>query len=241
MQRIIKNRRLTQDEIIKYTKIREQVEKDLPDLIKQHNTRQTKLQLPKIEMSIEQTTKYNECWKPVINYENFYEVSNYGNVRSCDRVVTRKGRTGNLFKKGQILRQFVTSKGYLRLSLSKNSISKNYMVHRLVAETFLPNTANKTEVNHKDGNKINNRLDNLEWCTSSENLIHAYDNDLKRASVKYLVICNTLNITTFGCLKMEKELKKLGYSKASSSAIWNVINKGGKHLDLEFSGYLFEK
>lgn len=70
-------------------------------------------------------------------------------------------------------------KGYLRTCLCKNSVSKFYLIHRLVAQTFIPNPNNLLEVNHKDGNKVNNNVENLEWCTRKENVNHSILNNLK--------------------------------------------------------------
>lgn len=81
-------------------------------------------------------------------------------------------------KSGKTLRQCRSPTGYVRVKLYKNAVPKCYMVHRLVASAFLPNESNKSQVNHKDGNKENNNVDNLEWVTQSENQIHAYINGL---------------------------------------------------------------
>lgn len=169
-----------------------------------------------------------ENWRPVDGYEGCYEVSTFGNVRSVR-------------KSGKILVLNVTPKGYLRIALAREGVQKNFMVHRLVASAFIANDNEKPEVNHKDGDKKNNRVDNLEWVTTSENLIHAYETGLKSPTVKYVVTCDTLDVTTFGCEKMEKELRSRGYKKASASGIWNAANRCGRHLDLEFSATAFEE
>ena len=113
---------------------------------------------------------YIEIFLPIKNYEGLYEVSALGNVRNA--------RTKH------ILKQFPNNKGYLRLHLCKNGKAKWHRVHRLVAQRFIPNPLNKPEVNHKDGNKLNNCIWNLEWSTPSENNQHAYDNGLRENARK---------------------------------------------------------
>ncbi len=182
----------------------------------------------------------NEKWKSIVGFEDPYEISNYGNVRSLDREIKYSSNAKEGFKKGIILKQEITPKDYCRVQLQAGEKRKHAMVHRLVAEAFLLNTENKPEVNHKDGDKRNNYVNNLEWVTESENLIHAYEEGLRNPSLKYVVTCEELDITEFGCEKMAKLLRIRGYEKASPSAIWNCINHGGKHLDLTFIGTKFE-
>ena len=100
----------------------------------------------------------NEVWKPVAGYEGIYEVIDYGNVRKTN---------------GKEIRGNVNSYGYRVVRLSKNGIGIDKKVHRLVALAFLPAISGKECVNHKDGNKLNNRVENLEWVTRGENNIHA--------------------------------------------------------------------
>lgn len=99
-----------------------------------------------------------EIWKPIKGYENLYLISNYGSVLGIKR--------NNILKPGK------HEKGYLMVVLTKNGISKTYKVHRLVANTFL-GEPNGMEVNHIDGDKTNNSVWNLEYCTHSENMAHA--------------------------------------------------------------------
>lgn len=119
---------------------------------------------------IEASNGYVEVWKDIPNYEGIYQVSTLGRVRSLTRDVWHG--TFSYTRKGVIMSTFNTT-DYDSLTLHKDGIRKIYTVHRLVAMTFLPNPDNLPDVNHKDGNKLNNRLDNLEWCTASDNVKHA--------------------------------------------------------------------
>lgn len=118
-----------------------------------------------------------EIWKDIPGYEGLYQASNFGRIRSLDRTIVRgASRTRGPYKaklKGKVLAPANGVQGYLVVPLGKNSPSCR--VHRLIAKAFLPNPENKPMVNHIDGDVKNNRVDNLEWCTSQENQIHARD------------------------------------------------------------------
>ena len=119
----------------------------------------------------------NEEWKPVVGYEGLYEVSSFGRVRSLGRSTTFKIRSkiATCYYPPKILKQVYAFDNYLKVGLTtKNRVLKTVSVHRLVAEAFLPNPSNKTQVNHKNGVKDDNRVDNLEWCSPKENTIHAH-------------------------------------------------------------------
>ena len=114
-------------------------------------------------------------WKPIKNYENLYEVSDFGDVRSCDRYV--KTGINHVTKrkiKGRVLKQ-ATKRGYKTVDLCKNGVVKTMLVHRIVAETFIDNPRNCAFVNHIDSDRGNNCTSNLEWVTSSENRKHGID------------------------------------------------------------------
>lgn len=121
-----------------------------------------------------------EIWKDVIDYEGLYQVSNLGRVKSLDMKLTYKRHNGNTFRtrKGKILSTAKMRNGYLRVEMSKNANHKLNLVHRLVAQAFIPNPNNYEQVNHKDGNKENNNVSNLEWCSCEDNMKHAWENKL---------------------------------------------------------------
>ena len=113
-----------------------------------------------------------EIWKDIAGYEGLYQISNKGRVKSLNRLVkdTTKDRVQKI--RGRILKYCDNGKGYKMVYLNKNRERKNYYVHRLVAETFIPNPKQLPEVNHKDLNKANNKISNLEWITELDNKRH---------------------------------------------------------------------
>ena len=127
-----------------------------------------------------------EKWKDVKDFEKLYQISNLGNVRSLDTIINCKGAKGidEHLRKGRILKKHKGTTGYYYINLSKNSKIKQVRVHRLVAETFIPNPNNLPCVNHKDGNKLNNNTSNLEWCSYSYNNSEAYKIGLKQNKYK---------------------------------------------------------
>lgn len=121
-----------------------------------------------------------EIWRYIPSYEHFYEVSNFGRVRSVERVVMRKdGRF--MHCDSVILKPFKGNTcNYLSVQLSINNKPQKFMIHRLVACTFLGLSNNSDlEVNHKDGNTFNNKLNNLEIVTHQQNIDHSVRNNLK--------------------------------------------------------------
>ncbi len=118
-----------------------------------------------------------EIWKDVPGYEGIYQVSNLGNVKSLNHFINNKHNSKSL-KKGRILKKFISKKGYLTTSLSKNIKRYSPGIHRIVALAFIPNPEKKPQVNHINGIKTDNRVENLEWSTNKENQIHAVKNGL---------------------------------------------------------------
>ncbi len=115
----------------------------------------------------------NEIWKDAKGFEGYYEVSNYGLVR--------RKKTATFYKDGRvaffsetILKATPNKKGYLRVYLSKKSKKHTKSIHRIVAETFIDNPENKKTVNHLNCNKLDNRVENLQWASNLENMQHAF-------------------------------------------------------------------
>lgn len=115
-----------------------------------------------------------EIWHPCAGFETHYEVSNLGNVRSIERMVNNRLKTGLRKSPQKILKASKSKSGYYIVSFCVDGVKSNQTIHRLVARAFIANELNKPQVNHKDGNKLNNHVNNLEWVTVSENGLHAY-------------------------------------------------------------------
>lgn len=127
-----------------------------------------------------------EVWKDIPGYEGLYQVSNLGRVKSLERYVF--DRVAKHYQPEQIKKpsnkksKDGSAKGYLILQLYRDNKAKNCYIHRLVAEAFIPNPENKKTVNHKNGDKHDNRAENLEWTTYKENNNHAYKYGLNDAN-----------------------------------------------------------
>lgn len=168
-----------------------------------------------------------EVWKDIDEFKGIYQVSNFGRVKSLPRVIIRSNGISQSVK-GKVLKTFINSNGYEFAVFQMGLKTKNFAVHRLVAKYFITNPKNKYAVNHKDGNKINNNVKNLEWVTKSENEIHARKIGLKctkgeKASKSILtenqVICIRLEINHCS----QRELAKK-YS-VSRSCIASIVNR----------------
>lgn len=110
-------------------------------------------------------------WRPVKGYEGLYIVSNMGEVKSLPRKVAMndKGKEIKAFRPGVLLKQCVSNSGYKQVRLYRDGVGKPILVHRLVAMAFIPNPWDLPQVNHKDENRLNNRVENLEWCSAKYN------------------------------------------------------------------------
>lgn len=181
-----------------------------------------------------------EIWKSlkgIVEYGDYYEVSNLGRVRSIDRRVN--SRNGKRLVKGKILKQQVDKYGYMRVHCYMNNKSKQYQVHRLVALSFISNPDNKPQVNHKDGNKQNNRVDNLEWSTNKENVEHAFSIGLNEgikgeenvnAKLTENDVVNIYNLYKTNKYSMKDLADKFNTSETN---VYDIVNrKRWKHLNL---------
>ena len=155
----------------------------------------------------------NKQWKPIKGYEGSYEVSDMGDVVGLDRFVNNGKRI--IHRKGKVMTKITHRKGYEKVPLSKiengKTKQKAFFVHRLVAIAFIDNPENKEQINHKDGNKVNNCVENLEWVTNSENMKHAKINNLNlkaRGESHGMSKLNSLKVAEIKNRLKSKELNK---------------------------------
>ena len=148
-----------------------------------------------------------EIWKPIKGYEGLYEISNFGRVKALKR--KRNCNRGYGIIKEHIMKQTSGNSNYYRVPLTNEKhIKKYYLVHRLVAIAFIDNKENKPEVNHIDGNKLNNNVNNLEWCDRQYNVCHAYKLGLNPTKKKMLEYINSLDNRIE---KLEKIIESMQY------------------------------
>lgn len=172
--------------------------------------------------------KQQEIWKDIDGYEGLYQISNLGNVKSLNRFVSCKNNTIK-FCEGKLLN--IHKNNYLFVRLCNKSICKTKYIHKLVAQAFIPNPNNYPEVNHKDENKLNNNIDNLEWCTASYNNSYGsrtqktrkrvYQYDLKGNIIKLWdgirVASRELNIPS---QQISQCCNKTKYRKTAGGYVW---------------------
>ena len=176
-----------------------------------------------------------EIWKDIKDYEGHYQVSNYGRVKSVPRVTSYTNKAGyesSQFRDGQIKKEIDNGKGYKAVNLYKNNKGKLVYVHRLVAQAFIGEIPKGMVINHIDFDRSNNRLDNLEIVTYSENNMHSaksgrYDD---KGGSKVRVYFKNGDIKEFP--SMTKASRDLGIHR---DTLIKVIHKGGNHGKKKFA------
>ena len=159
-------------------------------------------------------------WKEIPGYEGLYSANEFGEVLSH---AGKRNGTNNTPTKDKILKPGKTIGGYLFVALRKSNKTKLVLVHRLVAFCFIANPENKATVNHKDGNKSNNMLENLEWMTQKENTIHSYK-DLGRKPTKGKI--GKENILSKAIIQLDLNNKIIAFYESISDAekLLNINN-----------------
>ncbi len=162
----------------------------------------------------------NESSRDIYGYEDLYAVDRAGNVFSKQSSIGR--RRG-------LIKSWDNGYGYLKVNLYKDGICKKHYVHRLVAEAFIPNSNNLPEVNHKDGNKYNNSVDNLEWCSRQENIEHSFNTHLQRRAYSVEVITPSGTQYSFRSMR-----------QASQVIFGNVHTIKALHMKYQKADFLYD-
>lgn len=172
-----------------------------------------------------------EVWKPIQGFEGFYEISNLGKVKSLERLVHKSNGRHAIFKPN-LLKPTIGA-GYLRVVLSREGFKRTLSIHRLIAMAFIPNPGNKPEVNHKNGVKTDNRIENLEWCTISENISHAFKLGLLKPIMKgkagELHPTSKLKASQVAQIR---ELLRSGQTQISIAKMFNVSDKAISDINI---------
>lgn len=185
-----------------------------------------------------------EIWKDIKGYEGLYQVSNMGNIRSLDREIYNKSNRSYCFTKGRVLKGNSRKNWYKQVRLYNNEHkAKTHLVHRLVAEYFVPKVEGKEFVNHIDGNKENAIYTNLEWVTAKENSIHAIKTGLtpigqnstsaKLNDQQVMEIRSKISTGKYSCMTVAKE-----YGISDSTVEKIVDGRLWKHLPLLGNGIM---
>ena len=168
-----------------------------------------------------------EIWKDVVGYENIYEVSNLGRIRSAKGKTTQSTRHGTRKWKQRILKQKISKDGTCRADLWKNKMPKTFLVHQLVANAFIKQVEGKEYINHIDGNRLNNHVENLEWCTHEENNRHAFKNGLMPTN-QFVVLEDLTNGKLHKFTSMSKASQFLG---RNHNFISSTVDNGDYIID----------
>ena len=178
-----------------------------------------------------------EEWRDIKGFEGYYQISNLGRVRSLDREIYHPYNKTISHYKGSIMRFSIRRKGYLGICLTKGNKQKSFLIHRLVAQAFIPNPMNYDQINHIDENKANNRVDNLEWCDCKYNVNYgSCIKNMKKTRINNTynqkkIMCVETGVTYFNSKHAERET---GYNARSIRAVCE-----GKYKSLHGLHWMF--
>jgi len=163
-----------------------------------------------------------EIWKNIPEFEGLYQVSNFGNVKSLERIT--KNKQGTCLRKEKLLSLNISNRGYVNVKLynTDKNIKKTISVHRLVSICFLDNFNQYKEINHIDGDKLNNNINNLEWCSRSHNVKETYRLNLRKGTTYKGEGNNTSKLKNKDVVEI-RTLYKKGVSLKEISQLFKVV------------------
>lgn len=179
--------------------------------------------------------KQLEVWLDIPDYEGFYQASSFGRIKSVDRMILCKDGKNKLIK-GTILAPSQTKHGYFALALCRNGVAQTHTVHKLVSRTFLGLRPSQMQVNHLDGDKLNNAVSNLEYCTPSENTRHAFETGLNlskgEANPSAKLKADDIKSITARASNGESLRSIASSYGVVVSSIWSIVNnKAWRHVE----------
>ena len=167
-----------------------------------------------------------EEWKPVVGFEGMYLISNLGNIKTVAKIIMRRdGKPQHIHECNR--KYALDNKGYYITGLNCNDILTTIKVHREIAKAFIPNPHNKAQVNHINGIKTDNRVENLEWCSNADNMYHAQVNNLVANLPKPVIQC-TMSGTFVARYDSLLSAERAGFKVSAISAICNKTPSKGR-------------